>query len=427
MKYIGLNVQQFYSLLLKIISVILKFATILYLSKFFGHDIYGAFALVLSYFLLFTLLFRFGFEIFLQKQAAFSNTINQIEKHWIILFRLLFISVITTLASSLILVYSLPLFTQIDQIQYSFMVYLFPFSFLYSVAWLLAYFFRGIGKITFSIVVLEILFPVINMLMLFMLNFIEIMNNVILKISISYLVSIFAIVLVYCTYVKKEVSKLSIDKLYIKIIPTHIQANYYIVHSSPYLIIAISSMLLVNLDLYILDYFKTNGDVGIYSVITRIGSLLLLPASIAGIYFSNRIVQLVAKYQTSLVMIELHKSILVLFVFTTIGFLIINIFSDYILDFFGDNFKNEKIALLLFTIAQLIYSTTVGLDSTMLMTKLKKKYFLINLVGIVCIGISGCFLVPLYGIKGASLSVLISVVIIKMIQYWVVKREFTNV
>lgn len=407
------------SMILKFLSAGLKFLIIIYITNKFGVSEYGAYTFAMSIFLFINLVFRYGFDVYIQKEASSFESKKKYLKSISKFFNITWFSMVSIILITFIVECILYYFREyIDILKYQYLSLLLIFGFLYSILWILSYYYRGIGRGKFSVLNLEIIFPSIQILSIFILLQFDLQIFYIL--IYSFVISILFSILLYFNgiknrvYLLKKATKIKFPKLEMK----------HVKHSYPFLLISMSSMLLGWTDIYVISYFETNENIGIYSVVTKIGLLILFPASAVSIFFSNKVIEFLEKNDYK----QLNKYFKIatfgLFMISLSMFIIINSFSTIILSSFGDAFISATTVLLLFSFAQLGNGTTGVFESIFLMSDLKNILMKLNIMMLVINLILNIPFVYLYGIKGAAIATLIVIFLNRVIQYIIINRLF---
>ena len=91
------------SLSYKLISVFLKFLLIYIITNVYGAENYGAFVFAISIFLFLNTLFRFGFDIYIQKFTAELLNVNNKRKAQLKFLQIASISVFTILIVTILI------------------------------------------------------------------------------------------------------------------------------------------------------------------------------------------------------------------------------------------------------------------------------------------------------------------------------------
>jgi len=406
------------TILLKFISAGLKFLIIIYITNQFGASEYGAYTFAMSIFLFINLIFRYGFDTYIQKESASLEIKKKYLKSISQFVNVTYFSVLSIIIVTLIAEFILYYFHEdIDVLKYQYLSLLLVFSFLYSILWIFTYYYRGIGKGKLSVLNLEILFPIIQILIIYILMQFNLQTFYILV--YSFVISIFLGILIYFNNIKNriilliQVSNIKFPKIEIK----HIKQSY------PFLLVSMSSMLLTWTDIYVISYFETNENIGIYSVVTKIGLLILFPASAVSIFFSNKVVEFLRKNDYK----QLNKYFKIatfgLFLISMLMFIVINSFSTLILSLFGDIFISATTVLLLFSFAQLLNGTTGIFESIFLMSDLKNIFMKLNIIMLLINLLLNIPLVYFYGMEGAAIATLIVISINRVIQYNIIYKK----
>jgi len=406
------------TILLKFISAGLKFLIIIYITNQFGASEYGAYTFAMSIFLFINLIFRYGFDTYIQKESASLEIKKKYLKSISQFVNVTYFSVLSIIIVTLIAEFILYYFHEdIDVLKYQYLSLLLVFSFLYSILWIFTYYYRGIGKGKLSVLNLEILFPIIQILIIYILMQFNLQTFYILV--YSFVISIFLGILIYFNNIKNriilliQVSNIKFPKIEIK----HIKQSY------PFLLVSMSSMLLTWTDIYVISYFETNENIGIYSVVTKIGLLILFPASAVSIFFSNKVVEFLRKNDYK----QLNKYFKIatfgLFLISMLMFIVINSFSTLILSLFGDIFISATTVLLLFSFAQLLNGTTGIFESIFLMSDLKNILMKLNIMMLLINLLLNIPLVYFYGMEGAAIATLIVISINRVIQYNIIYKK----
>jgi len=396
----------------------LKFLIIIYITNQFGASEYGAYTFAMSIFLFINLIFRYGFDTYIQKESASLEIKKKYLKSISQFVNVTYFSVLSIIIVTLIAEFILYYFHEdIDVLKYQYLSLLLVFSFLYSILWIFTYYYRGIGKGKLSVLNLEILFPIIQILIIYILMQFNLQTFYILV--YSFVISIFLGILIYFNNIKNriilliQVSNIKFPKIEIK----HIKQSY------PFLLVSMSSMLLTWTDIYVISYFETNENIGIYSVVTKIGLLILFPASAVSIFFSNKVVEFLRKNDYK----QLNKYFKIatfgLFLISMLMFIVINSFSTLILSLFGDIFISATTVLLLFSFAQLLNGTTGIFESIFLMSDLKNILMKLNIMMLLINLLLNIPLVYFYGMEGAAIATLIVISINRVIQYNIIYKK----
>jgi O-antigen/teichoic acid export membrane protein len=408
---------------LKTFSAIIKLLVVLFITNIFGAAEYGAFTFALTLFLFVNMLFRFGFDVYLQKKIAFFESIGKQSVGVLFLIKLIGISSASLITVTLIVELLLVALTgQIDDLKIDYLKSIFWLSVGYSMLWLMSYYFRGADRGVFSVLNIEIIFPATQLLLMVVLYYYVPYLTASQVIISSFITSIIVSCIIYLLRLKMCFESLNLRKL-----PLLFKGSKHLIKKSkPYLFISIVSMILVWQDIFVISFFENNESIGIYSVATKIGLFLLFPASAVAMFLTNRVVVCLARSDRKQLSGYLKYSTAILLMVSVIGVLVINIFAIQILSFFGDEFLLAVTVLLLFSIAQLLNAISAAMEVVFLMSELKHTFLKLNIFMIVINFILNVPMIYFWGIEGAALATLISVIISRSIQLHIFTKFVSN-
>lgn len=392
------NVLQ--SICLKVSSAFVKFLLIKVMLTYVDISEYGAYTFSMAIFVFVMMLSRFGMDLYLQKGVA-SSCISGNEA----IGQTFSIAIFAVILSVICFLFFL------DSEYYIFWLFFIFSSFFYSSSWILNYLLKGKDYIKESIVIYELLYPTINILLIIIFGFVFDGVRVLL---IAFLISTLIVFLIMCWFL-----------LYKKVIHG-INFNKPKVHESyAFSLIAISTMLLVLGDTYLIGLLLSDYDVGIYSLTTKIGMFVLLPTAVVTTYINNIVSKNISnKNEMKKIIIPgLFFNFLLVSVFS----LIIYICSPTILVFLNvTEVDSGKVIDLLsiYLIAQIIMGSSSVFESILMMGGGQKFLFNVNILMIVMNFLLGWLFIIEWGIYGAVYSTLISCLLTRILQ---MKMIYTKV
>jgi len=198
----------------------------------------------------------------------------------------------------------------------------------------------------------------------------------------------------------------------------------YMKFSIPLLFINLLYFLISNIDILMIGYFLTSKDVGIYSVSVRISMITLFVLRSINSIFGPVISELVSQNKIN-ELEKLLKSInKIIFLFSFNYLVFVFIFRKEILLVFGEEFILSNIVLVILTFGQFAKSVSGPIGTVLIMSG-KQKYEVWNSV-LICILniILNLLFIPSYGIVGAALATMLSIVIINIIKILEIYKEF---
>ena len=414
MKELFLN--SFTTTIYKTLSAGIKVMLIILITNMFGAENYGAYTFSISIFLFLNTIFRFGFDVYLHQNVAEIYTGNNRIQAQTILLKTVSISILFLFFISLFAKLILD-FDWLEGLKFTFLNYLILYSSFYSGMWLFAYYFRGLNKGKTSVVILEIIFPILNILLIFIFKlFINEPAQILIH---SYGISVIISLIIFL-----GIEKMNYKFLFLERKNIFNQSIFIEIKSAiPFLLISVSSMLLAWVDFYVISFFESDFELGIYSVSTRLAIFMLFPTSAIAIFFSNKLVLFYKNNDFKSIKEYLKNITVVLMSISVLLFIILNIFSSQILNIFGEEFKEGRIVLLILTFGYMINATFGAFETVILMSLHKKLLFKLNLIVVFTNLIINIPLVYLYGINGAAFGTLISILVNRFLQYKVINDK----
>ena len=181
-----------------------------------------------------------------------------------------------------------------------------------------------------------------------------------------------------------------------------------IVKSYPMAISGMAFFLMMSIDIMFLKKYYGNEQVAYYSTAVKLMTILSMVIVSININASIKIAEFhSAKNWTELKKIVRSTSRLI-FLFTFPLTLIVVLFSNSILTIFGQGYNNASTALIILMLGQLICSLFGSASIYLNMTGRQNTFKIILIIAVIINFISNGFLVPRYGMVGASISFVIS-------------------
>jgi len=180
-----------------------------------------------------------------------------------------------------------------------------------------------------------------------------------------------------------------------------------------FFLISLLYLLTTKISMLTLPYFMSQKDVGVFNIAYRFAEFLIYPSFLMHYVLP----QLFAKSDVrSSHKISLYRESAFLMTALAIPILLINIFfGRQLLGIFGKAFVDGYQALILLSIAQLLFSI-FGPSNTILMMQGKEKYSVLALaVYVLILLVTSVVAIPLAGLTGAAISLLVSCLIYNVI------------
>ena len=407
------------SLSYKLISVFLKFLLIYIITNVYGAENYGAYVFAISIFLFLNTLFRFGFDIYIQKFTAELLNVNNKNKAQLKFLQIASISVFTILIVTLLIKFYFIFTPDRQPLKSLYLNELIIYGSVYAFYWMTMYYFRGIGKGKTSVFIMEIVQPLTNIFIL--LIFINFFENLLLP--SEKIIHSFGLSIIICLTIFTVLEKFNFLAFYNKSSFFKKTILLEINNSKAFLFISASGMLLAWVDTYIISFFVDNTEIGVYSLASKLSLFILFPVSAVSIFFSNLLVGFFAKNDINSISFYLKKISIVLFFSSLVIFLVINFFNVEILQVFGKDFNEGESVLLFLSFGYMVSAIFGCFETVILISKHKNYLFKLNIIMIILNILLNIPLVYFYGINGAAIGTLIVIIYSRLMQVNFVKRN----
>ncbi|WP_434037250.1 MATE family efflux transporter [Formosa sp. 4Alg 33] len=179
--------------------------------------------------------------------------------------------------------------------------------------------------------------------------------------------------------------------------------NIFIV-SLPMAVSALSLLLMQSIDSFFIIKYYSYAELAYYAIAIKLTVLItvvltsintVIAPEISKSYFENNFVNLKE---------VIYKSSRINFIFTIPLLLILVVFSDFILNMFGENYVVAKVALIVLCVGQFVSSYCGSVGLYLNMTGKQKQFFLLLLISLALNFLLNFILIPKYGINGAAIS-----------------------
>ncbi len=397
------------------LNLILVYFIAVFISKYYGAEAYGRFSIIKSLILILIIIGSLGLNTLAIKLSSDSNhfknsffSSNYLKKSYLI------ISISSLLISVLIFSFKREIATFIFN-DVGLEEYLTVFPFLLLAAIFLNYnsnLFKGQGRVLLFAIVSSFLsnFLLLGVIVLVYNWYSQDEFYLILAFFISVLVSfVVSLFYVFPLNYAKNVEKLKVKKL--------------LSYSLPMMISSSMIYIIFSVDILMLGIFETSENVGIYRIVTQIASLNTIFVIAFGTVIGPKISKLFSENKKE----ELRQTIanaskLIFFVTLPILVLIL-IFSNEILSFFGANYLNGLNSLLLLSISQFLFALTGFVDLIMNMTNNQKAFGKITIACAILNLLLNLALIPKYGIFGAAMATSFSMVFTNLLAVIYIKKN----
>lgn len=180
-------------------------------------------------------------------------------------------------------------------------------------------------------------------------------------------------------------------------------------NSTPMLGIALSSALIANTDILMLNYYTSSETVGIYSIYIKIISVAAIATQAINTMFAPTVSRLFVANEHKALKSFAKKTTLTAFVCSTLLFVLIVLIHTPLLNFYGDIFLTERPTLIVLLLSSLTVSFFGPVGFFLNMTGAQKSFLKIMIFAAAANVLLNLFLIPIFGALGAGLSTLIAV------------------
>lgn len=182
-------------------------------------------------------------------------------------------------------------------------------------------------------------------------------------------------------------------------------------------------MLSIRLDVLAVGSLMDNASTGYYNVALKYADMSVIPY----IIISHSIAPLYSKFKEEKKMDELQSlfrnATRAIFVMTLFIFLFFVLGGKFILGFFGENYVNGYVPLLILAFGKLVSSFIGPIGVLMVMLGMEKYNNLGLLLQITLMSIGLYVLIPMYGLAGAAISTCLALVMYQVILAMIIKKK----
>jgi O-antigen/teichoic acid export membrane protein len=391
----------FYSFIIQGISVMLVFAGNIFLTRWAGSSAYGEYVHIFNWISVLSVITLGGRDdLLLAKIPKYlhNNEHDQVRKIVRKTNRDIFIRSVIVISAFLGLIYFIKIKTLSD-IKSNFAlavvaIYLVSFTSLNQSA------LQALNYIKLSQVPEKIIRPFLLLILIILLKItvsVINLNSLIVIANIGSAICCLFILYFIIEKIKKHQSEAR------KFLATENLSN----QTFYFFLISLFYLLSTKISMLILPYFMSEKNVGIFNIAYRFSELLIYP-----VFLMHYILpQLFARHHLSDLTYKqsLFSESVILSTVISIPILLINIFAGkFLLGWFGKDFVSGYESLIYLSLAQLLFSI-FGPTNTILMMQGNEKYSAISLFTYVgLLFVTSVLIIPIFGVPGAALSLLIS-------------------
>jgi O-antigen/teichoic acid export membrane protein len=230
--------------------------------------------------------------------------------------------------------------------------------------------------------------------------------------SIAYVVSVFLSFLFSMIFFSKTFSIFNVESE---------KVNQFEVfdYSWPLMFNALLGLAIVSIDSFMIGYFMTVSDVGIYNAIAPVARLTyIIPFSLSALLVPVMVSLYVQKDEKAFSSVYDTLNRLV-FMFNLPLTLFIIFFSREVLSvLFGEEYAVGYVGLIILTLGFFVMFLFMVSREVLLALKKSRNVFYYSLVGVILNIVLCFFMVPAYGIIGAALASVLSLGVISLLIFW---------
>jgi O-antigen/teichoic acid export membrane protein len=194
-------------------------------------------------------------------------------------------------------------------------------------------------------------------------------------------------------------------------------------HAYPMFLAASIMFLMSYVDSFMISYYLDEYQVGIYNACISLSMMLtFIPMAIGG-YISPKISKAYSNENKNEIKNIFKDSIKIIFIVTLPLFLIMYSFADFFLNIFGEAFRVATTTLLITNIAFLSEALSGPVGFILNMTDNQHTFMRILLISLLINITFNALLIPVYGINGASIALLLSMFFWTIASFIILKRK----
>jgi len=235
-----------------------------------------------------------------------------------------------------------------------------------------------------------------------------------------YLAPLFTLIL--GIYLFKSQSKKILRQASDKVSPETLSA--ILLTSIPMFGTSLGSIVINNSDILILSHYHDKETVGIYSIYAKLAGVMMVLITGINAMFATRVSGLYSQDKIEEMRKVVKNTTLYSFTISACIAIVLLVFSGPFLSLYGPEFNQHKIALYILIVATLINAFFGSTGIFMNMTNQHQRFFMIMGFAAVINIVLNISLVPKYGMTGAALTTLATIVIWNSISTYYIYKKF---
>ena len=176
-------------------------------------------------------------------------------------------------------------------------------------------------------------------------------------------------------------------------------------------------------DSFMISYYLDEYQVGIYGACISLSMIItFIPMAIGG-YISPKVAQAYNNKKTQQVKTLFKNSVKLIAITTIPIFMVILYFSDFFLGLFGQEFTVATITLMIVSVGYLSESLCGPVGFILNMTDNQHIFMKILLISLMINILFNAILIPIYGINGAAIALMLSMLFWTLSSLIILKRK----
>lgn len=401
--------------LLRVLGMALAYASIILISRLFGAETYGRFALLLTTAQFLLLIFSLGLPFAMVKLTSDVNFFKNNTPQNTYLLNALKAVVISGLIGAIIIYFSskpLALYLFKDEMLLPYLKTLSYFFIFLVLHKFLVEFIKG-KKYFSSYALLLYVMPYVLFFVIFGVMYYNNLNTQEESVYIAYLLPFLLLTIITVFYVPLK---------RIKSRNVHNYKSLFLL-SFPMLFSAAFIFISNWTDVFMLGAMVSKTDVGIYNAAYKVASIGLIVITSINTILAPKISTLYSLNKLKLIEVEVQKATKIITLLTIPLVLIIVLFSNQILSIFGPEFIQGKTVLIIVAIGLLFNALSGSVAQVLNMTKHQKELRNFTIISAVLNIVLNFFLIKQYGIIGAAFSSLVSNIFLNVVCILFIKKH----
>ncbi|WP_370477429.1 flippase [Tamlana flava] len=410
------------SLVIKLMGMLFGYLSMLFITKYFGAEEWGVYSLCITVLSVAIIFPKFGFDTSLVRIIAELNVKNKQDQISGVLLR----STLISIALSLLVIVAITLFADVvvsKVIKQPEMLYYFKIISIAIIpmALLTIYssLFQALKKTAFFMLFQATLINVVFfILLIFYYNF---------EIDFSgtfnlYVIAVFIVLISLILFLVITIKKLNTDKITKREKPSFGYLKIFKI-SFPMMMSSSFALLIGWVDIFMLSYYKTTTDIGIYNTTLKLAALSTITLMAVNAIATPKFGEFYISKNIAGLKETVKNSTKMIFLTSTPILLALIVFARPILGFFGEEFKVGYLSLIYLCISRFINAISGSVGYLMQMTDQQNQFQNVLIVAFVINLILNYLLIPKYSYEGAAIASGLSMIFWNLALVIIIKRK----